>query len=115
MSLEVEEALLPPTLRLFLLLLALVLAALIALAVGTGGFSAAGAWLVRNPWGQVTLFDLYLGFVLSAVVIAGFERGWVTRLFWILPIFVLGNVWTVAWFILRGPVHWTRLARVENG
>ena len=96
--------------RWILLLLSLVLAGLIALAVGTGDFSAAGAWLVRDPWGRVTLFDLYFGFVLSAVVIAGFERKVWPSLFWILPIFFLGNLWTAVWFVWRLPVLWRRLS-----
>ncbi|WP_203291018.1 hypothetical protein [Maricaulis parjimensis] len=99
-----------PTMRWILLLLSLVLTALIALAVGTGDFSAAGAWLVTDPWGRVTLFDLYLGFGLSALVIAAFERRIGPSLFWIAPIFVLGNVWTAIWFIWRLPKLWSRLS-----
>ena len=101
----------PPTLRLFILLLALVLTAAIALAVGTGDFGAAGAWLVRDPWGRVTLLDLYAGFALSAVVIAAFERKFWSSLFWIAPILVLGNVWTAIWFAWRAPELWSRLTR----
>jgi len=87
--------------RTLLLVLALVLAALIALAAGTGDFSAAGRWLVTDPWGRVTLADLYAGFLLSAFVIGVFERSWTARLFWIAPVFVLGNVWTAIWFAWR--------------
>jgi len=87
--------------RALLLGLALVLAALIALAAGTGDFSAAGNWLLSHPWGRVTLADLYAGFLLSALVIGLFERSWTARLAWIAPVFVLGNVWTAIWFAWR--------------
>lgn len=87
--------------RILLLGLALVLAALIALAAGTGDFSAAGHWLVTDPWGRVTLADLYAGFLISAFVIGVFERSWTARLVWIAPVFVLGNVWTAIWFAWR--------------
>ncbi len=97
--------------RWIFLLLSLVLTAAIALAVGTGDFSAAGAWLVRDPWGRVTLIDLYAGFFLSAVVIAAYERKFWVSLFWIAPILVLGNVWTAIWFAWRARDLWARLTR----
>tara|TARA_R110000868_G_scaffold234257_3_gene487944 strand:+ start:2634 stop:2963 length:330 start_codon:yes stop_codon:yes gene_type:complete len=101
---------LPSRPRLLLLAPTLVLTALIIWAVGAGGFSAAGAWLTREPWGIVTLTDLYFGFILSALVIGATERRWLPALFWIVPIFVLGNVWTGLWFVLRWPELVRRLA-----
>lgn len=81
---------------------ALGLAALIGNALAFGDFREAGAWLVSDPWGIVTLADLYLGFFLSAIVIASVERSW-GALFWIAPIPFLGNVWTAIWFVWRIP------------
>lgn len=89
-------------LRILLAVLAACLAGLIVRAMLTGDFQSAGAWLTGDPWGIVTLADLYLGFLLSAVVIAVMERGWRAAL-WIAPIPLLGNVWTVFWFIFRFP------------
>ncbi|WP_299865880.1 hypothetical protein [uncultured Hoeflea sp.] len=86
-------------------------AALIIYAIADGSFLVAGAWLTSEPWGLVTLADLYLGFVLSALVIWWFEPSPVKRLLWILPIPFLGNVWTVIWFILRLPHLRERLTR----
>ena len=88
--------------RVFLTICGLVFAGLIVWAVSSGDFFAAGAWLTSDPWGLVTLFDLYFGFLLSAVVIALFERR-LQALFWIIPIPFLGNVWTVIWFVFRYP------------
>jgi len=89
-------------LRILFAFLAAGLAGLIVWAVIAGDFRAAGAWLTADPWGIVTLADLYLGFFLSAVVIAAMERNWKAAL-WIAPIPVLGNLWTIVWFIVRFP------------
>ncbi len=83
-------------------------AALIIWAAYAADFWASFDAITADPWGLVTLADLYLGFLLSAVVIAGFERGW-RAVFWIIPLPFLGNVWTVAWFVLRLPALVRRL------
>ena len=97
-------------LRLVLAGMGLLLAGTIGWAMIVGDFSAAGTWLTSDPWGIVTLADLYFGFVLSALVIAGLERHW-RAVLWILPIPFLGNVWTVIWFIVRLPELLRRLGR----
>lgn len=94
-------------LRIILAFLATAFAVLIVWAVPAGDFAAAGAWLTSDPWGIVTLADLYFGFLLSAVVIAAFERRWVAIL-WIAPIPIIGNLWTALWFIVRFPVVLSR-------
>ncbi|MFK8034201.1 MAG: hypothetical protein AB8B94_08655 [Hyphomicrobiales bacterium] len=83
-------------------IMGLALAALIVWAIVVGDFSAAGDFLLQKPWGIVTLTDLYLGFILSAVVIYIVEPSKSVALIWLVPIFVLGNVVTAAWFALRG-------------
>lgn len=67
--------------------------------------------VTSSPWGQVTLIDLYLGFVLHALLIWIFERQMLTRLIWVVPIFFLGNVWTAIWFVMRAPQIIARLRR----
>ena len=94
--------------RILLALLALGFSALIIWAVLNGDFSQEGAWLISNPWGLVSLADLYIGFLLSAIVIAGFERR-MAAIAWIAPIPFLGNVWTLVWFVVRLPALWERL------
>lgn len=98
------------TMRILYAGLATVLSALIVWAIQTGNFSSAGAWLTSDPWGIVTLFDLYAGLAISAGVIALFERSW-KSLLWIVPLPFLGNVWTAIWFILRLPEIARRLSR----
>ena len=90
-------------LRLILSALAIAFAILIVWAIGSGTFSEAGAWLMSEPWGLVSMADLYLGFLLSSLVIFLFERRWWIALLWILPIPILGNVWTAVWFVWRLP------------
>ncbi|BDX01057.1 hypothetical protein [Maricaulis maris] len=92
----------------------LALGALIVWAVQAGDFGAAGAWLVGHPWGIVTLTDLYFGFLIAAVFIALIEDDWRWTLFWILPIPILGNVWTGLWLCLRAGRLLSRLRR-SNG
>lgn len=93
---------------------ALVLAALIVWAAGAGDFSGFGAVLTSDPWGVVTLADLYIGFLLSALVIwFAHRRKWVAIL-WILPLPVLGNVWAGVWFALHLP-RLVRALRDANG
>ena len=87
--------------RPLLAILVAAFAVLIAVAVYEGGFSEAGAWLMANRWGQVTLADLYLGFFLSAVVIGFFEKSPLVAALWILPIPFIGNLWTGIWFLIR--------------
>lgn len=70
-------------------------------------FFAAEFWssfdaITADPWGLVTLADLYLGFFLTAIVIAYFERG-LRAVLWIVPLPFLGNVWAVIWFVVRLP------------
>ncbi|TDH38209.1 hypothetical protein E2A64_03560 [Pseudohoeflea suaedae] len=98
-------------LRLLIAVLALAFAVLIVWAIGTGTFSEAGAWLVSEPWGLVSMADLYLGFLLSSTVIFFFERRWWVAALWIFPIPFLGNVWTAVWFVLRLPEMARRLGR----
>ncbi len=82
--------------------LGLLLTGLIVWALLAGDFSAAGDFLLGKPWGIVSMVDLYLGFLLSAVVIFLVEPDKRVALIWLLPIFVLGNIVTALWFVLRG-------------
>ena len=88
--------------RILLLLLSMAFAALILRAVMSGDFRAEGAWLVSHAWGIVSLADLYIGFLVSSLIIALFEKP-KTAALWIIPIPFLGNVWTLIWLAFRLP------------
>lgn len=86
-------------------------ALLIVWASLTADFFASFEAITADPWGLVTLADLYLGFFLTAIVIAGFERNW-RALACIAPLPFLGNVWAVVWFVVRLPALMRRLRSV---
>lgn len=94
--------------RAILGLLGLVLAALIVSAISVGNIRVEGAWLTSNSWGIVSLADLYLGFLISAAIICLLEKP-MNALLWIIPLPVLGNVWTIVWLIYRLPTLRQRL------
>lgn len=98
-------------LRTILAVLGLAFGATIVWAIAAGNFGQAGSFLTTDPWGIVTLADLYFGFVLFALIIFFFERSWWAA-FWIVPIPFLGNVWVVIWLIYRLPQIAQRLKPV---
>lgn len=78
-------------------------------APGGGGFIAELNRLMATEWGVVSLIDLYLGFVIAAVIVIAFERRLWVGLAWALPIFFLGNIVTAAWAVVRLPALLARL------
>ena len=55
-----------------------------------GNFSADGAELLQNPWGVVSMVDLYTGFTLFSAWIVYREKSVVRSLFWVILMMVLG-------------------------
>jgi hypothetical protein len=89
-------------LRLFCALGFAFLAGSIVWAFTQAPFWESASAIAANPWGVVTLIDLYLGFFIFAIVIARFEpnRGLAVALIAAMP--VLGNVVPLAWLVWRG-------------
>jgi hypothetical protein len=80
----------------------LILTAAIVWAFGKADFWASGAQIVANPWGVVTLIDLYAGFIITGIIVAAIER-WRPWAWGMLALsLVLGNVVFAAWGALRG-------------
>jgi len=79
------------------------------------GFIAGGsvvpvlALMLAEPWGAVTLADLYLGFVLMAGLVVLFEPERRNGVLWGAAIVLFGNVITAAWVVFRLPVIMARL------
>jgi NhaP-type Na+/H+ or K+/H+ antiporter len=69
-----------------------VLAMTIALLNGfiNGNFSADGSLILSNPWGIVSIVDLYVGFVLFAMWIYFREDKFIIKVIWIVLLMVLG-------------------------
>jgi hypothetical protein len=55
-----------------------------------GDFGADGAVLLQNPWGIVSLVDLYTGFGLFSAWIVYREKSWVRSTIWVVLMMVLG-------------------------
>jgi hypothetical protein len=80
----------------------LILAAAIVWAFGRADFWASGRAIIANPWGVVTLIDLYAGFIMTGVCVAAVER-WKSWTWALLAVsLVLGNVVYALWAVLRG-------------
>jgi hypothetical protein len=94
----------PDWARWLIAVLGIAFTALLIWATVRGDFLAEGAALVTMPWGRVSLADLYLGFVLYALAVCLVERGNGARAFWALPVFIIGNVWSALWIVVRWKV-----------
>lgn len=55
-----------------------------------GDFSADGKELMQNPWGIVSMVDLYTGFILFSGWIVYRERSWLSAAIWVVLMMVLG-------------------------
>jgi hypothetical protein len=86
-----------------LALLGLIIWAATALTDLHGGLFEQFSVVTTLPWGIVSIADLYIGFVLFAVLVFLTERSWIIAALWAAPIFILGNVWTALWFAIRLP------------
>jgi hypothetical protein len=98
------NTLLIPVLRALLASAALVLTAAIIWALGRASLFDSFGKIIADPWGFVTLIDLYSGFLAISVIIALAEpRRAVTASVIMLTPF-LGNVVPLAWLIIRLPM-----------
>lgn len=64
-----------------------------------GDFSGDGAKIIANPWGIVSLVDLYVGFALFSCWIVFREKEPVPSIIWVLLMMLLG-FWTGALYTL---------------
>jgi hypothetical protein len=64
-----------------------------------GNFSQDGGALIANPWGVVSLVDLYAGFLLFSLWIAFREKSAISAVIWIILMMVLG-FWTGSLYVL---------------
>lgn len=64
-----------------------------------GDFFKDGGVILSNPWGIVSLVDLYVGFFLFVLFIFHKRKHWLERLFWFVMMMVFG-FFTGALFVL---------------
>lgn len=55
-----------------------------------GSFTEDGGALLQNPWGVVSLVDLYVGFALFSIWIILREEKPVSKVLWVLAMMILG-------------------------
>ena len=55
-----------------------------------GDFAVDGAKILSNPWGIVSLVDLYVGFTLFSGWIVYREKAWLPSVIWVIAMMVLG-------------------------
>jgi hypothetical protein len=56
-----------------------------------GDFSAAGKFFFHDPWGIVSLVDVYVGFIFFSAWVCYREKNWWVALLWVAAIMTLGN------------------------
>jgi hypothetical protein len=85
--------------KLIALLGLLAMSAALAYGFTVGDFFADGALIVANPWGIVSLVDLYTGFALFGAWIYYREANKLIALVWIAILMVLG-FWLASLYVL---------------
>ena len=56
-----------------------------------GDFGAAGQFFFKDPWGIVSLVDVYVGFMFFSAWVIYREKNLLTALLWVVSILILGN------------------------
>jgi len=80
--------------RIVTVALTIIMFAAIVVAMTTGDFSGEGSWILDNPWGRMSLIDIYVGVALFAGWVLLREGSpWVAVL-WLPAFVILGNAGT---------------------
>ena len=68
----------------------LAMTAVLVYGFSVGDFASDGALILSNPWGIVSLVDLYTGFILFSAWIVFREKNPLVSFFWVVAMMVLG-------------------------
>lgn len=79
---------------------AIVMASMIVFSLVTGDFMGEGSILLGMVWGQMSMVDLYVGFLLFYLWILRREKTILSKLFWFVLLMVTGSLAT-ALYILK--------------
>ncbi|MEO0382841.1 MAG: hypothetical protein AAF234_04740 [Pseudomonadota bacterium] len=96
--------------RVVFAVLGLGLAALIVWASFSANFGQSFGAIVADPWGVVSLADLYLGFFIFAAFVFLVDGVRPASFAWVIALMFLGNVLAVVWLVLRWPLLVQRLS-----
>ena len=77
----------------------LAMTGIILYAFAVGDFNQEGAQLLAMPWGQVSMVDLYVGFILFSGWIIYREKSLGRSVIWVILMMLLGN-WTASLYAL---------------
>lgn len=86
------------------------LAALIVWASLNANFGQSFGAIINDPWGVVSLADLYLGFFIFAAFVFLVDGVRPASFAWVIVLMFLGNVLAVVWLVLRWPLLMQRLS-----
>jgi len=79
---------------------ALIMAGMIVFSLVTGDFFGEGSILLGMVWGQMSMVDLYVGFILFYLWILRREKDLITKIIWFLLLMTTGSLAT-ALYILK--------------
>lgn len=79
---------------------ALIMAGMIVFSLVTGDFFGEGSILLGMVWGQMSMVDLYVGFILFYLWILRREKDLITKIVWFLLLMTTGSLAT-ALYILK--------------
>lgn len=79
---------------------ALIMAGMILFSLATGDFFGEGSILLGMVWGQMSMVDLYVGFLLFYLWILRREKDLITKIIWFLLLMTTGSLAT-ALYILK--------------
>jgi hypothetical protein len=85
-------------------------AALIVWASLNADFGQSFDAIASDPWGVVSLADLYLGFFIFAAFVFLVDGVRPASFAWVIALMVLGNALAVVWLVVRWPVLTRRLS-----
>ncbi|MBE0409765.1 MAG: DUF1475 family protein [Anaerolineales bacterium] len=68
----------------------LAMSAVLIYAFRVGNFATDGGEILRNPWGVVSIVDLYTGFILFSMWIVFREKSLIRSVVWVVLMMVLG-------------------------
>ena len=70
----------------------LIMGGMIIYSLIVGDFFGEGSILMSLVWGQMSLVDLYVGFVLVYAWIFYREQNWIARVLWFMAMMLFGNL-----------------------
>lgn len=76
------------------------------LAVTTWASNIIALWkmpaeVIQHPWFIATLFDTYFAFLTFWLWLAYKERGWISRIAWLIGILILGNIAMATYMLIQ--------------